>query len=89
MIGAEGGPALDDEQREVRTLHEDPMGDQAIGEPAADQNQFRLHEPSETAPAPDGATLGSAIAIPGFGLGGTGCTWFTISSSQPTVATLR
>ena len=88
MVGAERSPALDDEQREVRTLPEDPVADQAIGEAAADQNQLCLHGSPEAALAPDGATEGSADAIPGIGMVGTGCARFTISSSQPTVATL-
>ena len=44
MVGAEGGPSLDDEQWEVRILHENPVGNQAVGEPAADQDQLGRHE---------------------------------------------
>ncbi len=89
VVGAEGGPALDDEQREVRTLHENPVGDQAVGETAADKNQLRLHEPSEAASAPDGSTEESGDAIPRIGLRGRAGAWFTIYSSRPTVAMQR
>jgi hypothetical protein len=89
MVGAEGGSALDNEQRVVRTLAEYPEGDQAVGEPATDQNQLCLHGFPEAALVADGATEGSADAIPGIGMGGTRFTRFMISSSQPTLATLR
>jgi hypothetical protein len=89
MVGAERSPALDDEQREVRTVPEDSVGDQAVGKPTTDQNQFSLHEPSGTALAMDGTRNGSANAIPGIGLGEKRNVGFTIISSSATVATLR
>lgn len=49
MVGAEGSPALGDEQREVRTLHENPVSDQAVGETPADKDQLGRHEvPTES-----------------------------------------
>ena len=53
MVGTEGGPSLDDEQREVRTLHENPVGDQAVGEPAANKDKLGRHEaPSASSGSP-------------------------------------